>query len=206
MIGECGRELTELMAVARENVALIADAGAPAPAVRPTRDHGTRETMISSSVNASAAPRAQLRRAAKECAALRRCAGRRRALSGRAGRRRQAPPRGETLEGADRRIAGGARTERRGRRSDAPGRRRGGGCRCSAPAALARGFRVQVAAAACYLRRPFARADRRCPSPSNSNPSPPPPTCARRCGRSAPRPGPRRASSPTPPPRPRTAR
>jgi hypothetical protein len=34
VIGEGGRELTELMAVARENVALIADAGAPAPAVQ----------------------------------------------------------------------------------------------------------------------------------------------------------------------------
>ena len=34
MIGEGGRELTELMAVARENVALIADAAAPAPALR----------------------------------------------------------------------------------------------------------------------------------------------------------------------------
>ena len=34
MIGEGGRELTELMAVARENVALIADAAAPAPTTR----------------------------------------------------------------------------------------------------------------------------------------------------------------------------
>ena len=34
MIGEGGRELTELMAVARENVALVADAAEPAPAVR----------------------------------------------------------------------------------------------------------------------------------------------------------------------------
>jgi hypothetical protein len=34
MIGEGGRELTELMAVARENVALIADAAEPAPSVR----------------------------------------------------------------------------------------------------------------------------------------------------------------------------
>jgi hypothetical protein len=35
MIGEGGRELTELMAVARENVALIADAAGPAPTIRP---------------------------------------------------------------------------------------------------------------------------------------------------------------------------
>jgi hypothetical protein len=34
MIGESGRELTELMAVARENVARIADAAEPAPAAR----------------------------------------------------------------------------------------------------------------------------------------------------------------------------
>jgi hypothetical protein len=34
MIGESGRELTELMAVARENVALIAGAAAPAPTTR----------------------------------------------------------------------------------------------------------------------------------------------------------------------------
>ena len=34
MIGEGGRELTELMAVTRENVAQIADAAQPAPAVR----------------------------------------------------------------------------------------------------------------------------------------------------------------------------
>ncbi len=34
MIGEGGRELTELMAVARENVALIADAAEPAPTTR----------------------------------------------------------------------------------------------------------------------------------------------------------------------------
>ncbi len=34
MIGEGGRELTKLMAVARENVALVADAAEPAPAVR----------------------------------------------------------------------------------------------------------------------------------------------------------------------------
>ena len=34
MIGEGGRELTELMAVARENVALIADAAEPAPIAR----------------------------------------------------------------------------------------------------------------------------------------------------------------------------
>jgi hypothetical protein len=34
MIGEGGRELTELMAVARENVALIADAAEPAPTAR----------------------------------------------------------------------------------------------------------------------------------------------------------------------------
>jgi hypothetical protein len=34
MIGESGRELTELMAVARENIALIADAAEPAPAIR----------------------------------------------------------------------------------------------------------------------------------------------------------------------------
>jgi hypothetical protein len=35
MIGEGGRELTELMAVARENVALIADAAEPAPTLQP---------------------------------------------------------------------------------------------------------------------------------------------------------------------------
>ena len=35
MIGEGGRELTELMAVARENVALIADAAEPAPTIQP---------------------------------------------------------------------------------------------------------------------------------------------------------------------------
>ena len=64
---------------------------------------------ISTEVHAFAAPHAQCAAREKECAALRRCAGRRRALSGRAGRRRQAPPRGETLEGADRRIACGAR-------------------------------------------------------------------------------------------------
>jgi len=34
MIGEGGRELAELMAVARENVALIADAAEPAPAIQ----------------------------------------------------------------------------------------------------------------------------------------------------------------------------
>ena len=34
MIGEGGRELTELMAVARENVALIADAAEPPPTTR----------------------------------------------------------------------------------------------------------------------------------------------------------------------------
>ena len=34
MIGEGGRELTELMAVARQNVALIADAAAPTAAAR----------------------------------------------------------------------------------------------------------------------------------------------------------------------------
>jgi len=34
MIGEGGRELTELMAVARENVARIADAAEPAPRAR----------------------------------------------------------------------------------------------------------------------------------------------------------------------------
>ena len=34
MIGEGSRELTELMAVARENVALIADAAVPAPAIQ----------------------------------------------------------------------------------------------------------------------------------------------------------------------------
>jgi len=34
MIGEGGRELTELMAVARENVARIVDAAEPAPATR----------------------------------------------------------------------------------------------------------------------------------------------------------------------------
>ena len=34
MIGEGGRELTELMAVARENVALIADTAQPAPTTR----------------------------------------------------------------------------------------------------------------------------------------------------------------------------
>ena len=34
MIGEGGRELTELMAVARENVARVADAAGAAPAVR----------------------------------------------------------------------------------------------------------------------------------------------------------------------------
>jgi hypothetical protein len=34
MIGEGGRELTELMAMARENVALVADAAAPPPPPR----------------------------------------------------------------------------------------------------------------------------------------------------------------------------
>jgi hypothetical protein len=34
IIGEGGRELTELLAAARENVALIADAAEPAPATR----------------------------------------------------------------------------------------------------------------------------------------------------------------------------
>ena len=35
MIGEGGRELTELMKVARENAAQITDAAEPAPAARP---------------------------------------------------------------------------------------------------------------------------------------------------------------------------
>ena len=51
MIGEGGRELTELMAVARENVALFADAAEPTPTVplRPVTT-GRAKPVISTTV------------------------------------------------------------------------------------------------------------------------------------------------------------
>jgi len=59
MIGEGGRELAELMAVARENVALIADAAQTAQFPVGPAQFERGEPVVSTIANAIAAPRAE---------------------------------------------------------------------------------------------------------------------------------------------------